>query len=221
MDSAVQLCPARAETRGDMAVAYLIRGMYDEGFSIMNEAVKLDSFYYLGIRCWYRLRQLSDYRGALRDLDLLEQVAGHKSVYVTSVHMYMWKGLAEQQLGNPETALAHYNFAIEDQVRVHGDAFVGMYDYLTRGILKLKLGDTEGALEDLTRQISSYETLADTYYYRAVALNKLGRIDEARSDARRAKDLLSGEGQKRWDAFAPTPGEIFLSDVETLLVRLN
>lgn len=219
-DSVLNICPNNARLWGNTGMAYMLRGEFIEGMRFISKAAKLDPFYFLGSRAWYRMHYLHDYEGAIKDLDTLETIAGSSFVYVTNVHMYIYKGLAYQELGDKRKALELYDIAINEQVKTKGDQWVGTYDYLYRGILRYRTGDMDGAISDLTRQVKEYETLADTYYYRGLAYAAVGRKDEARVDILRAKDLMLGEGQRRWDDTFVLPDEIFLSDVENALLKL-
>jgi tetratricopeptide (TPR) repeat protein len=219
-DSVLAICPNSGRIWGDRAATYMWRGEFIEGMKYLNKAAKLDPFYFVGSRAWYRIKVLHDYRGAIKDLDTLEQIAGGSFFYVTNVHMYMLKGLSYQEIGDKKKALELYDIAINDQVKTKGEQWVGSYDYLLRGILRYRTGDIDGAIEDLTRQVKEYEALADTYYYRGLAFAAVGRKDEARLDLQHAKDLMLGDGQRRWDGMFVIPGEVFLSDVENALLKL-
>lgn len=220
IDSALAACPNNARLWGDKAMGYFIRGEFVEGMEYLNRAAKLDPFYFLGSRAWYRMKYLHDYNGAIKDLDTLEKVAGSSFFYVTNTHMYMIKGQAYQELGDHKRALELYNHAIDEQVRIKGENWVGSFDYLLRGILRYKMNDMEGAIEDLTRQVEEYESLADTYYYRGLAFAAAGRKDEARTDIQQAKDLILGDGLRRWDNLFVYPDEVYLSDIENALLKL-
>lgn len=219
-DSVLTICPNSAKLWGDRAMAYMLRGEFAEGMKYLNKAAKLDPHYFLGSRAWYRLHYLHDWGGVIHDLDTLEKMSGRSFVYVTNIHMYMLKGLAYAKADNIERAFYCYNLAIEEQVKTKGENWVGTYDYLLRGILHYRTGHIEEAIADLTRQVKEYESLADTYYYRGLAYAEAGRKDEARLDLQHAKDLMLGEGQKRWDNLFVIPDEVFLSDVESALLRL-
>ena len=220
IDSVINLCPASAALWGDKGLGYMIRGEFVEGMKYFSKAAELDPYYYLGTRAWYRMRYLHDYKGAISDFESIEKVAGTSFVYVTSVHMYILKALSYQELGEYDKALETYNVAINDQIARSGPEWVGSYDYLHRGILLFHMKDMEGAIEDLTRQVKEYESLADTYYYRGLAYAAVGRKDEARVDLQQAKNLMLGDGQRRWDSLFVLPDEVFLSDVEKALLRL-
>jgi tetratricopeptide (TPR) repeat protein len=220
MDSVLTICPNNARIWGDRAMVYMIRGEYVEGLAYLEKAVSLDPYYYLGNRAWYRMRYLRDFDGAIADLDELEKVAGQTLVYVSSAHMYMMKGLAYKELGNMQKALELYDIAINEQITSKGPEWLGLYDYLYRGIIKFRMGNYDAAIEDLNLEVKQYESLADTYYYRGMAYAATGRKDEARLDLQRAKELMLSEGQKRWESFVLYPDEIFLSDIDKALLRL-
>jgi tetratricopeptide (TPR) repeat protein len=219
-DSLLVVCPNSAGLWGDKAVVHIVRGQYIEGFRYLEKAVELNPIYYLGYRAWYRMRYLHDYDGAIRDLDQLEKVAGHTLVYVVNSHMYMLKGTAYKEMGNYEKALELYNIAIEEQISSKGAEWVGMYDYLYRGVVKYQMGDHDGAIADFDLETKQFESLADTYYYRGLAYAATSRKDEARLDLERAKELMLSLGQKRWEGYVTLPDEVFLSNIEKALLRL-
>jgi tetratricopeptide (TPR) repeat protein len=219
-DSAAALCPSSAQIWYDKAVAHMIRGDVATGMMYIQKAVDIDPQYYLGIRAWNRMRYLHDYKGAIDDFNALERVAGRSFVYVTNVHMYMLKGLCYQELGDHAKALETYNIGISQQVTDKGEQWVGSYDYLYRGILRYKMGDVDGAIEDLSRQVKEYESLADTYYYRGMSYAAAGLKEEARADLQLSKELMLGSGQRRWDALTVLPNEVYLTNVENALLKL-
>jgi tetratricopeptide (TPR) repeat protein len=220
IDSAINICPDNARLWGDKTMAHMLRGDFVEAMKFANKAAALDPHYFLGSRAWYRINYIHDYKGAIADIDELERISGRSFVYVTNIHMYMLKGVAYRQMGNMEKALEAYNLAIDEQVKERGPEWVGSYDYLFRGILKYRMNDMDGAIEDLTRQVKEYEALADTYYYRGLAYASVGRKDEARQDLQHAKELILGDGQRRWEPVFVLPDEVYLSDVEKALLRL-
>ena len=219
-DSAAKICPTSPQIWYDKAMAYIIRGEVVSGMNYIQKAIDFDPNYYLGLRAWNRMRYLHDYKGAIADLDALEKISGRSFVYVTNIHMYMLKGLCYQELGDNTKALETYNAGINEQVTDKGEQRVGSYDYLYRGILKYRMGDFDGAIEDLSREVKEYESLADTYYYRGMAYAAVGRKDEARADLQLSKDLMLGQGQRRWDSLTVLPDEVYLSNVENALLKL-
>ena len=219
-DSLLNVCPNSAGLWGDKAVVHIVRGQYKEGFKYLQRAVELNPIYYLGYRAWYRSRYLHDYQGTISDLDQLEKVAGNSLVYVVNAHMYLLKGTAYKEMGEHQKALELYNTAIEEQISSKGPEWVGIYDYLLRGTLKYQMGDYDGAIADFDLEVKQYESLVDTYYYRGLAYAASSRKDEARLDLERAKELMLGQGQKRWEGYVTLPDEVFLSNIEKALLRL-
>jgi tetratricopeptide (TPR) repeat protein len=219
-DSVLSICPDAARLWGDRGQAYMFRGEFVEGMKALSKAAKLDPYYFLGSRAWSRMHYLHDYKGAIADLDTLEQNVGASYYYVTNMHMYILKGLSYEQLGDYQEALEHYTAAIDQQVKEKGENWVGSYDYLHRGILRYKMKDYDGAIQDLTRQVKEYEALADTYYYRGLAYAAVGQKDEARTDLQHSKELILGAGQRRWEGVFVIPNEVFLSNVDEALLRI-
>lgn len=219
-DSVLTVCPGAARLWADRGQGYMFRGQFIEGMKFLSQAAKLDPYYFLGNRAWSRLHYLHDYKGAILDLDTLERNVGSSYFYVTNMHMYIIKGLSYEMQGDYEKALEHYNVAIDQQIKEKGENWVGAYDYLHRGILKYKMNDYDGAIEDLTREVKEYESLLDTYYYRGLALAAVGRKDEARTDLQHSKNLMLSNGQRRGDGVFVIPNEVFLSKIEEALLRI-
>jgi tetratricopeptide (TPR) repeat protein len=220
IDSMINICPSNPKLWGHKATAYMIRGEFVEGINYLDKAADLDPLFYLGNRAWYKMRYLHDYEGAINDFSVLEKNAGSTYFYVTNVHMYILKGLSYKELGENAKALEAYNIAINDQVTRSGPNWVGSYDYLLRGTLKFRMGDMDGAIEDFTLQEKQYESLADTYYFRGLAYAAVGRKDEARADLEHSRELMLGNGERRWESMFVLPDEVYLSDVESALLKL-
>jgi tetratricopeptide (TPR) repeat protein len=151
MDSAITMCPTSAKAWGNKAMIYLMRGDVATWSTLIQKAVDNDPLYYLGNRAWHRLRYLRDYEGALHDLQRQDSIAGFHSIYVSDVHSYMLMGQCMEGMENMNNALSFYNTAIEKQNKERGENWVGTNDYLTRGIVKYKVNDWEGALKDFEK----------------------------------------------------------------------
>jgi len=221
MDSALILCPSSAKAWGNKGIIYMMRGDVASWYLLAEKAVQFDPLYFLGNRAYHRMRYLRDYEGALKDLQKLDSIAGLRPVYVADVHSYILIGQCKEGLGDRAGALEYYNRSIENQIKERGESWVGTYDYLIRGILKYEMNDYEGALTDLDKQAKLYEQLADTYYYRGLVHKMTNHSDLARIDFEKAKELLTGQGFKRWDAQVVLVNEVYLSDIDTALTALN
>jgi tetratricopeptide (TPR) repeat protein len=221
MDSALSICPTSAKGWGNKGIVYLMRGDIISWSKFYEKAIQYDPLFYLGNRAWHRMRHLRDYKGALIDFQKQDSLSGFASIYVSDVHNYILMGQCKQGLGDFSSALDYYNRSIEKQVGQRGEEWVGTYDYLIRGILKFKMDDINGALNDFNKQIKSYEALLDSYYYRGLVHRKLKQNDMAWHDFEKAKTLFISQGLKRWDSFVILPDEVYLSDIEEALHSLK
>lgn len=61
--------------------------------------------------------------------------------------------------------------------------------WTTVGIQKMQAGDAAGALEEFRRATKAYEAYAPAHYQTGLALERLGRLDEARAAFDRARSL--------------------------------
>jgi tetratricopeptide (TPR) repeat protein len=221
MDSALAICPTSGKGWGNKGMIYLMRGDVATWYQCAEKAVQYDPLYFLGNRAWHRLRYLRDYEGAFNDLLKQDSITNHFSVYVSDVHHYILMGQCKEGLSDYTAAMDYYNRSLAEQIKERGENWVGTYDYLIRGELKLKMNDLEGALSDLNKQIQSYEQLADTYYYRGLIYKKMNQLDLAKTDLEKANSLLKGQGFRRWDPLVIITNEVYLSDIQEALSSLR
>lgn len=219
MDSVINQCSESARAWGDKAMIYALRGEFSRWNELMKKAVALDPGYYLGNRAWHRMRYLQDYAGALYDLQKLDTIAGFYSRYVSDCHSHMLIALCKEGLNDYQGALESYDFSIAKQIRERGAEWVGIYDYLHRGVLRYKMGDWSGALTDFNEQIKMYEKLADVYYFRGLVYQKMNESELAHRDFLHAKELMQGSGFTRWNPLTEEFHQVHLSDIESKLGR--
>ncbi|MEU4700199.1 tetratricopeptide repeat protein [Nonomuraea dietziae] len=98
-------------------------------------------------------------------------------------------GQVEAAEGNPEEAYKAFGSALErDPSMVTALA--------ARGVLSYENGDLASSVADLTRAIELKES-AELRFNRSVALRALGRLEEARADLVRARELAPGDEDVR------------------------
>lgn len=73
-DKAITLCPALSYAWFEKSVPYLKRGLFVEWRKLIDKAVELDPLQHLGYRGWCRYQFLRDYKGAIEDLEKLDQL---------------------------------------------------------------------------------------------------------------------------------------------------
>lgn len=88
----------------------------------------------------------------------------------------------QDQAGQPAAAAATLH-ALQDSDSENGELLVN--SYLLESELARKRGDTDAALDALQRGLSVFEDEPELLYARALAAERMGRIDEALADLRR------------------------------------
>lgn len=218
MDSLLKTCPTSAAVWREKSVPYLKRGDFAMWYLLISKAVELEPKVYLALRGWCLIKFLHDYERGFEDLSRYDTLVAGSYKVVDDTHIKIWMALAKQGLHEDTEALRLYNQAIESTIAVHGANWVGTYDFLYRGILKLKMKDVHGAIQDFDSQIALYEKLSNAYYYRGLALRELGFFQRACVDFARASDFYK-QGFCHNDPYVEMPGEISELDVELSLKK--
>ena len=220
LDSAIARCPDFAKAWHEKSVPYLKRGDYATWAYLMDKAVEIAPDVYLDIRGWCKVKFLHDYDGGLTDLQRYDMLVQGSPKMVGDFNIYTWMAFAKLGLQDSIAALAYLDKTIDEALQHLGPEWVGNYDYLYRGILKMEIGDSRSALADFDRQINHYEKLADGHYYKGLVLAKIGRKAEAKHNLERAKALFTGDGYHAQDSYVEMPWQVYLEDIEEALGQI-
>jgi tetratricopeptide (TPR) repeat protein len=221
LDSAISLCPNYGMAWRERGTANLKRGDFAVWQSNINKAVEIDPVGFLSIRGWCRFSFLRDYEGAITDLARLDTLVRFQTIYASDFNIYLLLGEAYAALGRYEEALQYYDKDINNTIKERGVEWVGLYDYLYRGILKYTTGDYPGALEDFEKEIKIYESLADPYYFKGLVYIKMGKLKESEEQLKKAMELIKGKGFKHRDPYTEVQNEIYITDVEEALNKAH
>ncbi|WP_157278616.1 tetratricopeptide repeat protein [Olivibacter sitiensis] len=216
LDSAIKLCPSLAKAWREISVPYLKRGDYATWSHYMDRAVELEPAHYLNVRGWCKIKFLHDYEGGLDDLLRYDQLIESDLKIAGEYNLYTWMAFAKLGLGDSLAALEYFNKSIESAL-AKGEEWIGQYDYLYRGILKLELKNYDGAMQDFDEQIRLYDKLADVHYYKGLTWQRMGQGSKAQAALRRAHQLFTDEGNHISDPYVEMPWEIYLEDIDSLL----
>jgi tetratricopeptide (TPR) repeat protein len=213
-DRAIALCPTFAEAYHEKSVPFLKRGDFLTWKNLMDEAVRLQPKRYLADRGWCRFKFLHDYGGALADIARLCELTRNQPGRSGdgNYDLRIVAALCQRELGDLRGALATFNACIADN-KAQGQ--VGLYDYLHRGVTKLRLRDYSGALADFKQQRTVNGQLAENYYYTALALRKQYQ-PAAVAQMQTARQLWQ-QGYRLNDPYLSMPDEISLADIERFL----
>jgi TolB-like protein/class 3 adenylate cyclase len=123
---------------------------------------------------------------------------------LAAAHAYI--GMAQNFVGRGEGTASH----IEDALRLSPrDTAVYLWRCFN-GSVKVFLAKNEEAIGELRRAIEANRNFAAAHFYRAVALAELGRLDEARLEAREGLSIDPAFTIRRYRADAPSDNPVFL-----------
>ena len=223
LDSAIRLCPEYAEAWREISVPYLKRGDYRNWRKYMDRAVKLKPLAYTAVRGWCRFKFLRDYEGALFDLQKADTLSGFQPGQSGdgSYNLYIVMALCERELGNYTAAFRYFALGIDSVRARRGKTWLGLFDYLHRAVMEIKLKDYDKALSDLDLQSEIYDRYAETEYYRSMVFTATGHPQQARASLERARRLFITDGYHLSDIYCEMTDEVHLVDIETALSKLD
>lgn len=209
-DKAISWCEKVDYAYSEKAVPYLKRGDFITWKKLIDKAVEINPAGNLGYRGWCRYQFLRDYEGAIKDIEQLDSLANYDIGYSTNgdYHLNIAKALCYEGLGENKKAIE----IIEKQLSVEKYS-ASPYDYLHLGILKFKTGDYTAAITALKKEIEINDHLADTYYYLALANQKLSDRNEYQKNILKAREFYLA-GKKRTDPYTETMDKIYLVNIE-------
>jgi tetratricopeptide (TPR) repeat protein len=216
-DEAIKHCPNFDYAWMEKSVPYLKNGDFVNWKKLIDEAVRLNPSGHLGYRGWCRFQFLRDYKGAIRDIELLDSIRQYDIGYSVNgdYHLKIALALCYKMIGQKEKAIG----IIERQLAVP-DYSVLPFDYLHLGVLKLETGDIVGAIATLQKQIEFNDYLAETYYYLSQCYERKADIKESLSLMEKAKTFYLKK-YRRQDPYTHPIDKIYLSDIEEKLAILQ
>jgi len=218
LDSAIRICPDYAEAWHEISVPYLKRGDYRSWRKYMDRAVELKPLAYTATRGWCRFKFLRDYEGALIDLQKADTLSGFQPGQSGdgSYNLYVVMALCERELGNYTAAARYFALGIDSVRARKGKTWLGLFDYLHRAVMEIKLKNYDKALSDLDLQSEIFDRYAETEYYRSIVLIATGHPQQARVSLERARQLFITDGYHLSDPYCEMLDEVHLGDIEML-----
>ena len=214
-DEVLALCPTFAPAWREKAVPYLKQGDFGTWKRLIDHAVQLQPAQNLGYRGWCRFEFLHDYAGAEADLTrLLGLTKGNPGFSGNGDYdLRIVLALCKREQGDPNGALVIFNQCIAANETQHR---IGLYDYLHRGVTRLRQGDVAGALLDLQRQRQQIKQLADTEYYLGLVYQKQKNLALSHHHFALAEALFR-QGHYRHNDYCESLDKVYLADIQTAL----
>jgi tetratricopeptide (TPR) repeat protein len=178
----------------DSTIAYLWqqKGMamlkfmkYQEGIKCLDKAVKFDPETWLEYRAFMNCIYAKDYVAAIHDFEACKKMNPLKYVMDHSYNFYL--SLCYLQLNQFPTAEAMLEAEVKKDKGPHGEDYAHYLTYFYLAIAKLEQNRPEEAILDFDKSIRIYSHFSDAKYYKASALQKLWKIEDAKKMFEEAK----------------------------------
>lgn len=218
LDSAIRVYPALSEPWRAISVPYLKRGDFATWRKYLDKAVELQPLKTLDVRGWCRFKFLRDYEGALEDLkryDTLSRFA-HRHTGDGTYSLYVVMALCERELGNYTAASHYFAKGVDSIFYTKGKDFIGLFDFLHRAVMKIRLKDYSGALADLEQEEKICKNYVETSYYKGIVYRSMGKHKQAKAAFENAKRLLK-EGFHLTDVYCEMQDAVYPADIDNAL----
>ena len=212
MDEAIRIDSSYAPAYRAKSVAYLKSGDFLAWKKLMDKAVAFDPKDNLGYRGWCRYQFFRDYQGAIDDIERLQGMVSYDIGHGANgdYHLNIARALCYRALGKPEKAIAIMEAQLKDK-----STFAGNYAQLHLGVLYLKAGRLQEAIQAFSEQTVLNE-MAENQYYLSLAYKALGDHEKYRQSLEQAKDLYQ-KGYKLFDPYTDPYDKVYLAEIEAEL----
>jgi tetratricopeptide (TPR) repeat protein len=167
------------------AIAMIFQMKYSEGIKYLNKAVEFDSDKWLEYRAFINCIYVKDYPAAIRDFDEAKKINENRYVMDHSYNYFL--ALSYLQLNQFKKSEELMDADIRKAVGPHGEDYAHYLGYFYLAIAKLEQGRYEDSIVDFERSLRVYEHFSDAKYYKAIALSKLWKVEEAKKLFEEAK----------------------------------
>ncbi|MCB0643103.1 MAG: tetratricopeptide repeat protein, partial [Phaeodactylibacter sp.] len=179
LQKAIEADPTFSPALKEKSVPYNKRGLYAEGFRLLNQAVTADPVEHLGYRGFVKLYMLRDYEGALADFIRLDSLTPNFRDAPWSEDIEHVKGIAYLMLKKRESAITSFSDCIRAISAQSGEDWVDVKVFLYRGIAYLEMAQLELALADFNKALELYPKFSEAWYYKGITFAKMGQAMES------------------------------------------
>jgi tetratricopeptide (TPR) repeat protein len=173
-DTAIMINPKNAEAWFEKGSWNVKIGDYVNYFTLMNKAVELNPKVYMGWRGSIKLYVLKDYEGAIKDIEGHAAVFPGVTTYTRGENANYLIRLAKKQQGKYEQSITYFNKCADEIIKDRGEKWVDIHLFVYRGIARMRLEQYREAITDFDIALRNYDKIPESYYHKALALQKLG-----------------------------------------------
>jgi len=209
LDEAIVIDSTFAYAYREKSVAYLKSGDFITWKILIDKAVKFDPKDNLGYRGWCRYQFFRDYKGAIKDIEKLDNLVDYDIGMSVNgdYHLNIAKAICYKAIGQKEKAIK----IIENQL-ISKDYYVGLFDYFHLGVWYLEDGQFKKAIKTFDKQLIEND-LAEVHYYLALSYKKLKDISNYKKQLEIAKTMYNEE-KILFDGYTHHFDKIYLKDIE-------
>lgn len=168
-DKAIQICPNFAYAYREKSTAYLKSGDFITWKELIDKAVQYDLEGNLGYRAWCRYQFFRDYKGAIEDIEKLNNLVKYDIGYSSNgdYHLNIAKAICYSAINQKQKAIKIFNSQLNSK-----NYSAGLYDYYQLGVTYYEVKDFVNALKAFEKQ-SKINEFADNEYYRCIVYKTL------------------------------------------------
>lgn len=202
--------PDYSDAYHEQSVAYNKRGLYYDGFKLLDKAVMLNPKRHLGYRGWMKLEKLKDYKGAIIDLERLDILTPNIVDNVQGENINYLLAISYQGLGNYDKSKHYYErfFETTDSATLNLKSIV----YVNYGTLLEKLNLNQEALKQYSISLKGHFKFSEAYFRKAEIFEKLRLKDSAQHYYEKAL-IQYDNGSKLKDVYNEVFNELYREDI--------
>ena len=216
LDEAIKIDSTYAYAYREKSVAYLKSGDFITWKKLIDKAVRYDPKDNLGYRAWCRYQFFRDYKGAIKDIEKLDNLVDYDIGMSVNgdYHLNITKAICFNAIGEKDKSIE----IIENQLN-NKDHSVGLYDYFHLGVWYLEDNQFKKALIAFEKQLTEND-LAEVHYYMALTYKKLNEFTNYEEELLIANKMYD-EGKVLFDAYTHHYNKIFLSDIKNEMLNFE
>jgi len=146
----------------------------------------------------------------------LDKGFAHRHTGDGTYSLYVVMALCERELGNYDAATYYFAKGIDSIFYTKGKDFIGLFDFLHRAVMKIKLGDYKGALADLEQEEKICKNYVEIPYYKGIVYRQQGKHQLAKEQFEEARRRFK-EGFHLVDVYCEMQDAVYPSDIDEAL----
>ena len=214
LDEALAIDPTYDYAYRAKSVAYLKSGDFLSWKKLIDKAVEYNPVENLGYRGWCRFQFFGDYKGAIEDIERLDELIDYDIGTSANgdYHLQIARAICYKALGENTKAIEIIEFEL-----ANNEHFVGKYDYLHLGVLYLENDECEKAMAAFARQ--EYENdFAENHYYIALVHRESNNQSEYVAQLEKAIELYE-QGRVMFDGYTHISDKVYLTEIKEELIK--